>query len=96
MLTTTCHRPPSPRDFGAGYAGRTGCLGVLRWRVEQSKGRLRILPRRLIGAEVLAPGRSAFAHGQMSWGDVAFDTDLVANVLRDLAGSVGSEEFSVT
>src|SRR5271155_1767450 len=40
-----------------------------------------------VGAEVLAPGRSAFANGQMSWGDVAFDADLVANVLGDLAGA---------
>jgi hypothetical protein len=37
-----------------------------------------------VGPEVLAPGRSAFANGQMSWGDVAFDADLVANVLGDL------------
>ena len=29
----------------------------------------------------------------MSWGDVAFDADLVANVLGDLAGLVGSEEL---
>jgi hypothetical protein len=27
----------------------------------------------MTGAEVLAPGRSAFADGQMPWGDVAFD-----------------------
>src|SRR5271156_6299785 len=40
-----------------------------------------------VGPEVLAPGRSAFADGQMSWGDVAFDADLVANVLGDLAGA---------
>ena len=46
-----------------------------------------------VGPEVLAPGRSAFADGQMSWGDVAFDADLVANVLGDLAGLVGSEEL---
>ena len=26
-----------------------------------------------VGSEVLAPGRSAFADGQMSWGGVAFD-----------------------
>ena len=32
-------------------------------------------------------------NGQMSWGDVAFDADLVANVLGDLAGLVGSEEL---
>jgi hypothetical protein len=29
----------------------------------------------------------------MSWGDVAFDADLVANVFGDLAGLVGSEEL---
>jgi hypothetical protein len=46
-----------------------------------------------VGPEVLAPGRSAFPDGQMSWGDVAFDADLVANVLGDLAGLVGSEEL---
>src|SRR5271166_1241895 len=40
-----------------------------------------------VGPEVIAPGRSAFADGQMSWGDVAFDADLVANVLGDLAGA---------
>ena len=40
-----------------------------------------------VGAEVLAPRRSAFANGQMSWGDVAFDADLVANVLWDLVGA---------
>ena len=40
-----------------------------------------------VGAEVLAPGRSAFANGQMSWGDVTFDADLVANVLGDPAGA---------
>jgi len=37
-----------------------------------------------VGAEVLAPGWPAFADGQMSWGDVTFDADLVANVFRDL------------
>src|SRR5271156_5175123 len=42
-----------------------------------------------VGPEVLAPGRSAFANGQMSWGDVAFDADLVANGLGDLAGAPG-------
>ena len=46
-----------------------------------------------VGAKVLAPGWSTFANGQMSWGDVAFDADLVANVLGDLAGLVGSEEL---
>ena len=40
-----------------------------------------------VGAEVLAPGRSAFANGEMSWGDVAFDADLVANVVGDLTGA---------
>src|SRR5271163_4806194 len=40
-----------------------------------------------VGAKVLAPGWSTFANGQMSWGDVAFDADLVANVLGDLAGA---------
>src|SRR5215472_6699568 len=38
-----------------------------------------------IGSEVLAPGWAAFADGQMPWGDVAFDTDLAAKVLWDLA-----------
>ena len=46
-----------------------------------------------VGSKVLAPGRSAFTNGQMSWGDVAFDADFVANVLGDLAGLVGSEEL---
>jgi hypothetical protein len=40
-----------------------------------------------VGPKVLAPGRSAFTIGQMSWGDVAFDAYLVANVLGDLAGA---------
>ncbi len=40
-----------------------------------------------VGTEVLAPGRSAFTNGQMPWCDVAFDADLVANVLGDLAGA---------
>src|SRR5271156_6950089 len=40
-----------------------------------------------VGPKVLAPGWSTFANGQMSWGDVAFDADLVANVLGDLAGA---------
>ena len=38
-----------------------------------------------VGTKVLAPGRSALANGQMSWRDVAFDADLVANVLGNLA-----------
>lgn len=37
-----------------------------------------------VGTKVLPPGRSTFANGQMSWGDVTFDADLVANVLGDL------------
>jgi hypothetical protein len=37
-----------------------------------------------VGSGVPAPRRPAFADGQMSWGDVAFDADLVANVLGDL------------
>ena len=41
-----------------------------------------------VGADVLAPGRSTFTQiGQMSWGDVAFDADLVANVVGDLTGA---------
>ncbi len=40
-----------------------------------------------VGAEVLAPRRSAFADGQMSWGEVAFDADLAASVLWDLIGA---------
>ena len=40
-----------------------------------------------IGPYVLAPWWAAFADGQMSWGDVAFDTDLAAKVLWDLAGA---------
>ena len=40
-----------------------------------------------VGSGVLAPGRPAFADGQMSWGDVAFDADLVANVFGDLVGA---------
>jgi hypothetical protein len=39
------------------------------------------------GAAVLAPRWSAFADGQMSWGDVAFDADLAADVLGDLVGA---------
>ena len=38
-----------------------------------------------VWTKIFAPGRSAFANGQMSWGDVAFDADLVANVLGNLA-----------
>jgi hypothetical protein len=40
-----------------------------------------------VGAEVLAPGRSAFTDDQMPWGDVAFDADLAANMLGDLVGA---------
>ena len=40
-----------------------------------------------VGSEILAPRRSAFADGQMSWGDVAFDADLVADVFGDLVGA---------
>jgi hypothetical protein len=39
-----------------------------------------------VGTKVLARGRSALTNGQMSWRDVAFDADLFANVLRNLAG----------
>ena len=50
-----------------------------------------------VGAEVLAPGRSALADGQMSWRDVAFDANFVANVLGNLAGApalhAGDVEF---
>ena len=38
-----------------------------------------------VGTKILAPGRSALTNGQMSWRDVAFDADLVANVLGNLA-----------
>ena len=37
-----------------------------------------------VRAEVFAPGWPAFADGQIPWGDVTFDADLVANVFRDL------------
>ena len=40
-----------------------------------------------VGAKVIAPGRSTFANGQMSWGDVTFDADLVTNVLGNLLGA---------
>jgi hypothetical protein len=40
-----------------------------------------------VGPELLAPRRSAFADGQMPWGDVAFDADLAADVLGDLFGA---------
>lgn len=40
-----------------------------------------------VGSQVLAPRRAAFADRQMSWGDVAFDTDLIAHVLEDLIGA---------
>jgi hypothetical protein len=40
-----------------------------------------------VGPEVLAPGRSAFANSQMSWGDVTFDANFSASVLGDLAGA---------
>ena len=40
-----------------------------------------------IGPEVLGPGWAAFADGEMSRGDVAFDTDLAAKVLWDLVGA---------
>ena len=39
------------------------------------------------GTEVLTPGWSAFADGQMPWGDVAFDADLAAKALGDLVGA---------
>ena len=40
-----------------------------------------------IGPEVVGPGWAAFADGQMPWRDIAFDTDLAAKVLWDLAGA---------
>ena len=40
-----------------------------------------------VGSGVPAPRRPAFADGQMSWGDVAFDADLVADVFGDLVGA---------
>ena len=40
-----------------------------------------------VGAEVLAPGRSAFTNGQMSWGYVTFDANFSASVLGYLAGA---------
>jgi hypothetical protein len=40
-----------------------------------------------VGAEVLAPRRSAFADRQMSWSEVAFDADLAASVLGNLIGA---------
>src|ERR1700757_410037 len=43
----------------------------------------------------LASPRSAFANGEMSWGDVAFDADLVANVLGDLAGALALDAGDV-
>ena len=47
-----------------------GCLGVVQ-AGDREPGP--------VGAEVLAPGRSAFANGQMPWGDFAFDADLAAS-----------------
>ena len=32
-----------------------------------------------VGSDILAPGRPAFANGQMPWGDFAFDADLAAS-----------------
>ena len=39
------------------------------------------------GPKYLAPGWSAFADGQMSWGDVAFDADFPTGVGGDLLGA---------
>jgi hypothetical protein len=39
-----------------------------------------------VGSDILAP-RPAFTNGQMPWGDVAFDADLAADVVRNLAGA---------
>ena len=58
----------------------SGAFGVVQAR-DRKSGPFR--------TEVLAPWWSAFANGQMSWGDVAFDADLVANVLGDLVGATG-------
>ena len=40
-----------------------------------------------VGSDILAPRRPAFANGQMPWGDVAFDADLAADALGNLAGT---------
>ena len=32
-----------------------------------------------VGSDILAPGRPAFANGQMPWGEFAFDADLAAS-----------------
>ena len=40
-----------------------------------------------VRTEVLAPRRSAFTNGQMSWGYVAFDANFFASVLWDLVGT---------
>ena len=40
-----------------------------------------------VGSDILAPGWSAFANGQMPCGDVAFDADLAADVLGNLVGA---------
>ena len=40
-----------------------------------------------IGCHVLTVGWPAFADGQMPWGDIAFDTDLVAKAGWYLAGA---------
>jgi hypothetical protein len=40
-----------------------------------------------VGSKIVAPRRPAFANGQMSCGDVAFDADLAADVLGNLVGA---------
>ena len=67
---------PEGRSGGISGSGRASTASIVRLSIGKSGP---------VGTEVLAPGRSAFANGQMSWGEVAFDADLLANVLGDLA-----------
>src|SRR6185312_286900 len=55
---------PEGRSGGISGFGRASTASIVRLSIGKSGP---------VGTEVLAPGRSAFANGQMSWGDVAFD-----------------------
>ncbi|MDQ1460447.1 MAG: hypothetical protein QOI08_1931 [Actinomycetota bacterium] len=57
---------------------QTGGLGVVQAGDRESGP---------VGSEIVAPGRSAFANGQMPWGDVAFDADLAADVFGNLVSA---------
>ena len=71
------------RVHSGGISGsdRASTASMVRWPWCSAAGRSGTGSSR---AEILAPGRSAFTDGQMSWGEGAFDADLAATVLRDL------------